>query len=85
MTLLGGTNVQASAPEAREVLERGVADEIAFTLGSLVLFDMDKVTKYHADMRFYSSIVVWVMNKTKYDSLGSAQRWAVWVSPASAT
>ena len=28
--LLGGTNVQASAPEAREVLERGVADAITF-------------------------------------------------------
>ena len=51
VTLLGGTNVQASAPEAREVLERGVADKIAFTLGSLVLFGMDEVTKYHADMR----------------------------------
>ena len=32
---LGGTNVQASAPEAREVLERGVADAITFPWGSL--------------------------------------------------
>ena len=30
VTLLGGTNVQASAPEAREMLERGVADAITF-------------------------------------------------------
>ena len=58
VTLLGGTNVQASAPEAREILERGVADEITFTLGSLVLFGMDKVTKYHPDMPFYSVTLV---------------------------
>src|SRR4029453_2962708 len=30
VTMMGGTNVQASAPEAREVLERGVADGIFF-------------------------------------------------------
>src|SRR5437762_4052438 len=30
VTMLGGTNVQASAPEARDVLERGVADGIFF-------------------------------------------------------
>ena len=35
VTRLGGTNVQASAPEAREVLERGVADAITFPWGSL--------------------------------------------------
>jgi TRAP-type C4-dicarboxylate transport system substrate-binding protein len=74
VTLLGGTNVQASAPEAREILERGVADEVTFTLGSLVLFGMDKVRKYHPDMPFYSVTMVWVMNKGKYDSLSAAQR-----------
>ena len=28
VTMLGGTNVQASAPEARDMLDRGVADAI---------------------------------------------------------
>lgn len=77
VTLLGGTNVQASAPEAREVLERGVADEITFTLGSLMLFGMEKVTKYHPDMPFYSVTMVWVMNKAKYHALTAAQRAAI--------
>ena len=45
VTLLGGTNVQASAPEAREVLERGVADAITFPWGSILLFKIDSVTK----------------------------------------
>ena len=43
VTLLGGTNVQASAPEARDVLERGVADAITFPWDSTVLFGIDKV------------------------------------------
>src|SRR5436309_72457 len=47
VTLLGGTNVQASAPEVRDVLEKGVADGMTFPWGSVVLFGLDKVTKYH--------------------------------------
>ena len=36
VTSLGGTNVQSSAPEARDMLERGVADAITFPWGSIV-------------------------------------------------
>ena len=44
VTQLGGTNVQASAPEVRDVLAKGVADAVTFPWGSLVLFGIDKVT-----------------------------------------
>jgi TRAP-type C4-dicarboxylate transport system substrate-binding protein len=74
VNLLGGTNVQASAPEAREVLERGVADAIAFPWGSIILFGMDKVVKYHIDAPLFSSMGTWLMNKAKYDSLSPAQK-----------
>jgi TRAP-type C4-dicarboxylate transport system substrate-binding protein len=74
MTLLGGTNVQASAPEAREVLERGVADAITFPWGSIMLFGIDKVTKYHMDMPFWTGNFVWGMNKDKYNAMSDAQR-----------
>ena len=67
VTLLGGTNVQASAPEAREVLERGVADAITFPWGSIMLFGIDKVVKYHMDMPFWTGTFVWVMNKDEYE------------------
>jgi TRAP-type C4-dicarboxylate transport system substrate-binding protein len=77
VTMLGGTNVQASAPEAREVLERGVADAITFPWHSLVLFGIDKVTKYDMDMPFFTTTFVWVMNKAKYDSMSPAQRAVV--------
>jgi TRAP-type C4-dicarboxylate transport system substrate-binding protein len=74
VTLLGGTNVQASAPEAREVLERGVADAITFPWGSILLFKIDSVTKFHLDVPLYATTFAWVMNKAKYDGMSPAQK-----------
>ena len=77
VTLLGGTNVQASAPEARDVLERGVADAITFPWNSMVLFGIDKATKYHMDAALYVTTFVWVMNKPKYAALSPAQKQVI--------
>jgi TRAP-type transport system periplasmic protein len=74
VSLLGGTNVQASAPEARDVLERGVADAITFPWQSMILFGIDKATKYHMDAPLYVTTFVWVMNKEKYQALSPAQK-----------
>jgi len=74
VTMLGGTNVQASAPEARDVLERGVADGIFFPWGSMFLFGLDKVTKYHIDEPLYSGTFTYSMNKAKYDAMSPAQK-----------
>ena len=53
VTTLGGTNVQASAPQVRDILEKGVADAITFPWGSILLFGIDKVTKFHMDVPLY--------------------------------
>ena len=74
VTKLGGTNVQASAPEAREVLERGVADAITFPWGSLYLFGIDKVVKHHIDAPLYTTVFTFSMNKDKYESMSPAQK-----------
>jgi TRAP-type C4-dicarboxylate transport system substrate-binding protein len=74
VTLLGGTNVQASAPESRDVLEKGVAEGITFPWGSIVLFGIDKVTRYHIDSAFYVTEQLWLINKGKYEALSAAQR-----------
>ena len=74
VTLLGGTNVQASAPEARDMLERGVADAITFPWGSIGLFGIDKVVSFHMDVPLYTTPFVWVMNKPKYDAMSVAQK-----------
>lgn len=74
VTLLGGTNVQASAPEAREIIERGVAEAITFPWGSIPLFGIDKVVSYHMDVPLYTTPFVWVMNQAKYDGMSAAQK-----------
>src|SRR5271170_4610524 len=74
---LGGTNVQASAPEAREVLERGVADAITFPWGSLYLFGIDKAVRYHIDEPLYTTVFTFSMNKKIYDDMSPAQKKAV--------
>ena len=77
ITLLGGTNVQASAPEARDAIERGVADALTFPWGSLSLFGIDKVVKYHMDVPLYVTPFVMVMNQDKFKALSPAQQKAV--------
>lgn len=74
MSLLGATNVQVSAPEARDALEKGVADAISFPWDSIVSFGIDKAVKYHSDMRLYASDFVWVLNKGWYDKLSDGQK-----------
>jgi TRAP-type C4-dicarboxylate transport system substrate-binding protein len=77
VTTLGGTNVQASAPEARDILERGVAEAITFPWNSLFLFGIDKVVKYHIDAPIYTTAYTWSMNKQMYDGLSEAQKKVV--------
>ncbi len=74
VTLLGGTNVQASAPGARDLLDRGVADGIFFPWGSLVLFGIDKTVHYHIDAQLYVTSFVWVLNKARYAALAPTQK-----------
>jgi TRAP-type C4-dicarboxylate transport system substrate-binding protein len=77
ITRLGGTNVQASAPQVRDVIEKGVADAVTFPWGSIVLFGIDKVTKYHMEVGLYATPFVVVMNKSKYDQMSATQKKAV--------
>jgi len=72
--VLGGTGVAASPSESREMLERGVADAITFPWGSISLFGIDKVVKYHMDTPLYVTPFVWVMNQGKYNAMSSAQK-----------
>src|SRR6201982_2780145 len=77
VTLLGGTNVQSSAPEVRDIIERGVADAVTFPWGSLVLFGIDKVTKYDMEAPLYVTTFAFVMNKDKYNQMSDRQKKAI--------
>jgi TRAP-type C4-dicarboxylate transport system substrate-binding protein len=74
---LGGANVQSSAPEVRDLLDKGVADSVTFPWGSIVLFGIDKVTKFHIDVPFYVTTFVLVFNKDKYAQMSAVQKKAI--------
>jgi TRAP-type C4-dicarboxylate transport system substrate-binding protein len=77
VSMLGGTNVQSSAPEVRDILEKGVADSVTFPWGSLVLFGIDKVTKFHMDVPLYVTTFAFVFNKDKYNQMSATQKKAI--------
>jgi TRAP-type C4-dicarboxylate transport system substrate-binding protein len=74
VTALGGVNVRVSAPESRSALESGVADAITFPWQSIMLFGIDKVVTYSADMNLYAAGFSWVMNKDVYARMSDAQK-----------
>ncbi len=74
VSLLGGTNVQVSAPESRDAIEKGVADAITFPWESILTFGIDKATKFHNDQKLYASTFVWVLNKDWYGKLSATQK-----------
>lgn len=74
VTQLGGTNVSVSAPEARDALEKGVADAITFPWDSMISFGLDKAVKYHNDMRLYAANFAWVLNNSWYNKLSPSQK-----------
>src|SRR5260221_1667974 len=74
VTSLGGTNVQASATEVRDVIEKGVADAVNFPWGSLPLLGVDKVTKYHMDAPLNTVMFQWLMSPTTYAAMSAAQK-----------
>jgi TRAP-type C4-dicarboxylate transport system substrate-binding protein len=74
MSQLGGSNVQSSAPEVRDLLEKGVAEAVTFPWGSVPLFGIDKVTKYHMEVPLYATTFAWVMNKDRYNQMSAGQK-----------
>jgi TRAP-type C4-dicarboxylate transport system substrate-binding protein len=77
VTQLGGTNVQASATEVRDVMEKGVAEAVMFPWGSVPLLGVDKVTKYHMDAAISTTTFQWLINQKVYDGMSAAQKKAV--------
>ena len=74
VTQLGGTNVQASATEVRDVMDKGVAEAVMFPWGSVPLLGVDKVTKYHMDASIATTTFQWLINQKTYDGMSAAQK-----------
>jgi TRAP-type C4-dicarboxylate transport system substrate-binding protein len=63
--------------EVRDILEKGVADAVTFPWGSVPLFGIDKVTKYHMDVPLYVTTFAFVFNKDKYNEMSPRQKKAI--------
>src|SRR6478609_3425846 len=74
VTSLGGTNVQASATEVRDVMEKGVAEAVNFPWGSVPLLGVDKVTKYHMDAPLNTVTFQWLMSPRTYAAMSPAKK-----------
>jgi TRAP-type C4-dicarboxylate transport system substrate-binding protein len=77
VSLLGGQNAQVSAPEARDALERGVADAITFPWNSILIFGIQDVVNYHLDVPLYATTFAWVMNKDSYGNMSDSQKQVI--------
>lgn len=71
---LGGSSVQVPAPETRDALAKGAADAITFPSGSLILFGVSDITKYHIDYPLYVSNQAIVINQGAYNKLTKEQQ-----------
>jgi TRAP-type C4-dicarboxylate transport system substrate-binding protein len=74
---LGGESLKRSAPDSRDLLERGEADGIFFPWGSTLLFGIDKVVHYNIDAKISGNVFLWVMNQSKYDNLSPIQKGVI--------
>src|ERR1700729_4167447 len=74
VTQLGGTNVQSSAPEVRDILAKGVADAVTYPWGSMLLFGIDKATKYDMADPLGSVMFNWLMSPATYNAVSPAQQ-----------
>ena len=68
VTSLGGTNVQASAPEVRDVLERGRRRRGHLPVGLDLPVRHRQGRQIPYGSRALRTSFVWVMNKAKYDA-----------------
>ncbi len=74
VTMMGGTNVQASAP--RRARSWSAASPMASSSrgARCSCSGLDKVTKYHIDVPLYSTVFTYSMNKAMYDAMSPAQK-----------
>jgi TRAP-type C4-dicarboxylate transport system substrate-binding protein len=77
VALLGGTNVQASAPEVHDVLERGVAEAVTFPLGTAIFYSIDRILTYHMDAPLYTTVFTFVINRATYEAMSLAERQVI--------
>ena len=75
--LAGGSPIPGANPQAREMIDRGVADGTTGVPASQIAFGVDKAVKYHLAVQISQPTWALVMNKAKYASLSARQKKAI--------
>ena len=75
--LAGGSAVPGANPQAREMIDRGVADGTTGVPASQIAFGVDKAVKYALAVQISQPTWALVMNKAKYASLSPRQKKAI--------
>ena len=71
--LIGAQPQSIPPPGVPEALAKGVIDGVAFPYDAVIPFKLDELTdrvsEFAGDRSFYTSVLLFLMNKAKYDSL----------------
>ena len=71
--LIGAQPQSIPPPGVPEALAKGVVDGVVFPYDAVIPFKLDeltnRVTEFGGDRNFYNSVLLFVMNKAKYDGL----------------
>ncbi len=71
---LGAVIVPIPATEARDAIEKGVADAMLFPWQSLTIFGIDNLLTYHMDVPFAGNAFEMMFNRNSYDKLTPNQK-----------
>lgn len=71
---LGGSNIQGSTAEVKDILQKGVADSVIWPWGSVILFGVTDTVDHHLEIPLSVSSLMFVVNKDKYESLSDSAR-----------
>jgi len=74
VNMLGGTSVQVSAGEMRELLSSGGADATQSPWDGIYLFNVESIVTHHLDMPFYASVNAYIFNKAVVEGMSPDDR-----------
>jgi len=74
---MGSVVIPVPATEARDAIEKGVAESMLFPPHSLVIFGIDNLLTYHMDVPFSGNAFEFIMNKNSYNKLTPNQKKAI--------
>ena len=74
MSTLGSVIIPIPATQARDAVEKGVAEAVTFPWQSLIIFGIDALTNYHMDVPLGGNGFELLINKNAYNKLSPAQK-----------